>query len=342
MITVSLCMIVKNEERVLKRCLDSIADLMDEIIIVDTGSDDATKKIASEYTDKIYDFTWIGDFSAARNFAFSKAGMDYIYSADADEVLDERNRQAFLQLKETLLPEIDMVQMYYANQLAHGTIYNYDKELRPKLFKRVRTFRWQGAIHEQVGLDPVIYDSDIEIIHMPESSHKSRDLAAFVRMTESAERLDKRLHNIYAKELFISGEDQDFLAARDFFKASCKDETRSVDEIKEAACVAARAARIAGDVADFFKYALKVTACEGCAEICCELGEYYLAGKDIDEAVLWFYNGAYETESILNIHASGDVPLKGLARCYHALGDEAQASLYERAAAEWHVPQGQE
>ncbi len=335
MITVSLCMIVKNEERVLARCLDSIADLMDEIIIVDTGSDDRTKEIAARYTDKIYDFEWIGDFAAARNFAFSKAGMEYIYSADADEVLDEDNREAFRSLKEMLLPEIDIVQMYYANQLSFGTIYNYDKELRPKLFKRIRTFRWEGAVHEQVGLDPVIYDSQIEIIHLPEYNHKDRDLAAFVRMTKQGVRLDKRLHNIYAKELFISGEDEDFAAARAFFQASCSDASRSVDEIKEAACVAARAARLAGDVADFFKYALKVVVCEGCAEICCELGEYYLARGDIDEAVVWFYNGAYETESILNIHSSGDIPLKRLAECYRISGSEEQASEFERLASEW-------
>jgi len=79
MITISLCMIVKNEERILARCLDSVKDLVDEIIIVDTGSADATKRIAAEYTDKIYDFTWIDDFSAARNFAFSKASKEYIY-----------------------------------------------------------------------------------------------------------------------------------------------------------------------------------------------------------------------------------------------------------------------
>ena len=80
MITISLCMIVKNEEKLLARCLDSIADLMDEMIIVDTGSTDRTKEIAARYTDKIYDFSWIGDFAAARNFAFSKASMEYIYS----------------------------------------------------------------------------------------------------------------------------------------------------------------------------------------------------------------------------------------------------------------------
>ncbi len=129
-------MIVKNEERILGRCLDSLNGLADEIIIVDTGSTDATKRIAAGYTDRIYDFAWTGDFSEARNFAFSKAKMEYIYSADADEELDEENRAAFLRMKEVLLPEIEIVQMYYVNQLANGTIYNYDKELRPKLFKR--------------------------------------------------------------------------------------------------------------------------------------------------------------------------------------------------------------
>ena len=67
MITISVCMIVKNEERVLERCLDSLRGLMDELIIVDTGSADRTKEIAARYTDKIYDFAWVGDFSAARN-----------------------------------------------------------------------------------------------------------------------------------------------------------------------------------------------------------------------------------------------------------------------------------
>lgn len=332
MITVSLCMIVKNEERILQRCLDSLAGLMDEIIIVDTGSTDATKQIAAKYTNQVYDFVWVNDFSAARNFAFSKARMEYIYSADADEVLDEKNRAAFWQLKQTLLPEIEIVQMYYANQLSHGTIYNYDRELRPKLFKRNRTFQWQGAIHEQIGITPVIYDSEIEICHLPQNSHKDRDLAAFARLVAAGEPLDKRLHNIYAKELFISGEEKDFLAARDFFQASCQDSLRGDDELKEAACVAARAARIAGDTEDFFKYAMKVIASDGCAEICCELGEFYRQKKDYDEAVVWYYNAAYETESILQIRSGSDIPLQGLADCYRALGNEEQAAAYEKLA----------
>ena len=121
-------MIVKNEEAILARCLDSVADLVDEIVIVDTGSTDGTKTLAAKYTDLIFDFEWNDDFSEARNFAFSKASMEYIYSADADEVLSEENRERFRQLKETLLPEIEIVQMKYANQLKFQTVYNFDEE----------------------------------------------------------------------------------------------------------------------------------------------------------------------------------------------------------------------
>ena len=88
MATISLCMIVKNEERVLERCLECLKDIVDEMIIVDTGSTDSTKEIAKKYTDKIYDFEWIKDFSAARNYSLSFATKDYIYCADADEVIE--------------------------------------------------------------------------------------------------------------------------------------------------------------------------------------------------------------------------------------------------------------
>ncbi len=181
MIQISLCMIVKNEERVLNRCLKSIADLMDEIIIVDTGSTDQTKEIARKYTENIYDFEWKDDFSAARNFAFSKATKDYIYSADADEVMDEENRKKFRDLKEVLLPEIEIVQMRYCNQLSHGTSYNFDAEYRPKLYKRLRGLVWIEPVHEMVRLDPVVYDSDIDIRHMPEEVHSGRDFKVFQR-----------------------------------------------------------------------------------------------------------------------------------------------------------------
>ena len=316
MITISVCMIVKNEERVLERCLDSLRGLMDELIIVDTGSADRTKEIAARYTDKIYDFAWVGDFSAARNFAFSKASCEYIYSADADEVIGEKNRESFLRLKETLLPEIEIVQMYYGNQLSHGTIYNFDRELRPKLFK-----------------------SEIEITHLPEKNHADRDLAAFRKLTEGGKTLSERLFGIYVRELFISGKESDFAAAEEFFTRAA-DGDLSMDQMKEALCVVVKAARLRGDYLKMNRYAMNDIASEGVSEVCYELGEYYLGAGLYDEAAMWFYNAVHEAGSILKIRCSGDLALIGLAKSYEKLGLAQQAREYRVKAIAWKADAG--
>lgn len=328
MITISLCMIVKNEEKILARCLDSVADLADEIIIADTGSTDATKEIARRYTEHVFDFPWVDDFSAARNFVFSKATMEYIYSADADEVLSPENREKFRLLKETLLPEIEIVQMKYANQLQYGTVYNYDEEYRPKLFKRKRDFVWEEPIHETVRLSPVIYDSDIVITHLPGESHAKRDLESFHRHCVNGYRLSKRLHGLYARELMLAGDGEDFARAADIFFASAADNTRDSEEMAQACCVAAKAARLAGDTVTFFKYTSKVIAEEACSEICCEMGHFYEDNADWEEAAVWYYNAVYETSPILNLQAGGRESLEGLIRCYEQLGCPEQVQVY--------------
>lgn len=111
--TISLCMIVKNEEANLACCLDSVADLVDEIIIVDTGSTDRTVEIASRYTEKVYSYSWRDDFSDARNESFSRAAMDYCMWMDADDVLEGTQRDGFLQLKRTLSPDADMIRLRF-------------------------------------------------------------------------------------------------------------------------------------------------------------------------------------------------------------------------------------
>lgn len=317
--TISVCMIVKNEEKNLADCLDCLHKIADEIIIVDTGSTDGTKEIAAKYTDKVYDFEWINDFAAARNFAFSKATQDYIYSADADERLDEENQKRFLVLKEALLPEIEIVQMYYCNQLENNTIYSFDKEYRPKLYKRVRRFTWQERIHEAVALEPVVFDSDIEIIHKPSAGHGSRDLAVFASMVKNGEALSKRLREIYAKELYITGAVSDFEAAEAFF-VKCTEEAADEDELKRACSILARYYRLQGNDAAFMKYALKVTVLGGSSEMCCEIGEYYFEKQDYDEAAMWFYNAANETQPLLSIAYQEEFPVKRLEECEKLAG----------------------
>ena len=232
MISVSMCMIVKNEQSILKRCLDSYAGIYDELIIVDTGSTDNTKEIAAQYTDKVYNFAWCDDFAEARNFAFSKASCDYILSVDADEELDFHNNTALRSLKEAILPEIDIVQMYYVNESDFNSVYNVHKELRPKLFRRIRTFNWISPIHETIRVNPVIYDSDIEIMHKPTSDHSKRDFSIYFKALDKGIVLEDYVVTMLCKELFISGEASDFIAFKNAFEngASAVISDRDIDD----------------------------------------------------------------------------------------------------------------
>src|SRR5262249_36848573 len=95
---VSLCMIVRNEERFLAECLQSVADLVDEIVVIDSGSTDRTKEIAAGFGAKVIDFTWVDNFAAARNESLRHATGNWIPWLDADERLDAANRERLRRL----------------------------------------------------------------------------------------------------------------------------------------------------------------------------------------------------------------------------------------------------
>lgn len=255
-------MIVKNEGKVLDRCLSSVCDLVDEIIIVDTGSDDNTKDIASRYTNLIYDYEWNNDFAAARNFAFSKATKEYIYTADADEMIDEVNRRKFMNLKKVLLPEIEIVQMLYLTDMRYNTTENYKRDLRPKLYKRLREFTWINPIHETVRLEPVVFDSEIEILHMPTSNHSKRDLGMFRKIVEENGSLNNKLHMMYAREVYKSGTKNDLIKAKKYFEKSLNKPVMTKDDFDrahESIAVLAKIYNIIGDnvgMLSLLKYSL--------------------------------------------------------------------------------------
>lgn len=324
MITISVCMIVKNEEKHLARCLDSLQGLWDELVIVDTGSTDDTRKIAEGYTDRVYDYQWRDDFAHARNHAFSLAQSDYIYAPDADEVLTPESRRKFSRLKQTLLPEIEIVQMIYVNRHDHRTTENFEKDYRPKLFKRLRTFEWIDPVHETVRLQPVVYDSDIEIIHMPDSSHASRDLKILRSSVQKGFHLSARLHNMYARELYIAGTPEELKEAESFFHKSMKDPVRSEDEHMEALCILARINRIKKNYPEFLSLCLNGIAAAPCAELCIEAGDYYMEIQDHENARDWYEN-ARNTPPILDIRCQEKFPAERLTLC-----EAASASRKER------------
>ncbi|MBR5596828.1 MAG: glycosyltransferase family 2 protein [Lachnospiraceae bacterium] len=331
MITISVCMIVKNEEKVLARCLDSLAGLWEELIIVDTGSTDKTKEIASKYTDKIYDFSWTGNFSDARNFSFSKASCNYIYAADADEVLDEKNREKFYILKNALDAdsEIEIVQMYYGNQLSQDSIYNFDKEYRPKLYKRLRSFKWQEPIHEAVRLEPVVFDSDIVIFHKPHGQHSERDLSYFEKMLGEGQILSQRMQDIYLRELYFAGDRHNLKTGHDFLLQLIMSESQDSDVFQKAVAILCKEARILKQDSDILKYSLKGVASQGCSELCMELGHYFYEKEDWEEASIWYYNAAYETICLMSLKAATSEPLSRLVTCYEKLGMPQVAKEYQ-------------
>lgn len=339
MITISVCMIVKNEEAQLRDCLECLKRISDEMIIVDTGSTDSTKDIAREYTDLVYDFEWIDDFAAARNFAFSKATKDYIYTADADEVIDDANLGLFLRVKELLPPETEIVQMHYLNLMEENTVYSSKRELRPKLYKRLRTFEWINPIHETVRLDPVVYDSDIEIRHLAKGNHVKRDLATFKKALARGVRLDKTLHSMYAKELFTAGDISDLENAIPFFEGSLDDPKRSPDEQREARCVLARAYRLSGRISDFVRLCLREVMSDPCAEMCAEAGKYFYDCSNYAEALCWLNDAIFETRPVITILVGGKENLALLADCCEKTGDPEKAAEYRKMSSEWELPE---
>ena len=162
--TLSLCMIVKNESTNLDNCLKSVCTFVDEIIIVDTGSADNTVEIAKKYTNKIYDFKWIDDFSAARNFSLDQASSDWILVLDADECLAERDIKF---IKNELIYESDdafeLVKRSYANDPNIGKFQTNDNsypegngwlgwqnEPNDLLFRNDARIFYEDRIHETV------------------------------------------------------------------------------------------------------------------------------------------------------------------------------------------------
>ena len=317
----SLCMIVKNEASILRDCLESLKDIMDEIIIVDTGSIDGTKKLAESYTPYVYDYEWHDDFAAARNFAFSKATGDYIYSADADEILDKENRTKLKALKRVLLPEVEIVQMIYVTEQINHPTENFARDMRPKLFKRLREFTWIEPIHETINPSPVVYDSDIEIIHRPQGSHSSRDFSVFEKVIKEKSFLSDRLLGMYLRELYKAGTEKDLENAKQFLEKSLTEKRQKHNELlsRQIIAVLMKIYRQMDEPVGMLKVSLSSEATVPSAEMCMELGYFFMKKEDYEEAAQWFDRAAFHCESEIDIASSGTSALMALALCYRKL-----------------------
>src|SRR5262245_15241204 len=151
MARLSLCMIAKNEEANLSACLASVADLVDEMIVVDTGSTDRTREVATAGGARVYDFTWVDDFAAARNESIRHATGDWILWLDGDEHFDEENRHKLRALKANLNGvEAGFVMKQRSWAASSRQAPTLVDQLR--LFRNLPAIRWEYRVHEQILL----------------------------------------------------------------------------------------------------------------------------------------------------------------------------------------------
>lgn len=157
MLPISICIIAKNEEQHIEECLKRLKPYHYEIVLIDTGSTDKTLEFAAKYTDNIYHFDWINDFSAAKNFAVSKATNDWILSIDCDEYVETIDETA-LQKLIARFPQ-SAGRILIRNRLTENGQISYEQVRVTRFFNR-KYFHFEGVIHEQVEKsDTLLTDS---------------------------------------------------------------------------------------------------------------------------------------------------------------------------------------
>jgi len=329
-------MIVKNEEAVLSRCLDSIKDAVDEIIIMDTGSTDSTKAIAYNYTNKVYDFEWIQDFAAARNEAFSKATCDYQMWLDADDVFPEDSAKKLQKLKLTLDPAVDIVTMKYITHFdEHGN--PILTSTRERLIKRGKNYQWQDPVHEVIPLIGNVVHSDIEIHHKKtkQEGTSTRNLDIYKNLKQSGKAFTPRQMYYYARELKDHGQ---WIDAAYYFKKFL-DTQQGWQEDNIAACYNLSICYNAlGDEHRIMPILLKSFEYDAPrAEICTEIGYYFKRANNYATALKWFSIAANmsvpDTIGFILRDYWGYLPNIESCVCCCYLGDYAQAAVFNERAA---------
>ncbi len=336
MITISLCMIVKNEEDTLGRCLACVEGIADEIIIVDTGSSDRTKEVASAFTEKIYDYEWKDDFGAARNYAFSKASMEYCMWLDADDVIEKGEQKKLRCLKAGLTKQVDVVMAKYVTAFDEDgapSFFYY----RERIVKNDGRFCWQGRVHEAIVPFGNIFYADAAIWHKKNRpTDADRNLRIYENMLKAQEVFGPREKFYYGRELYYHEKWQE---AAEAFSEFLTEEEGFLENRIDACRLLGLCRRRLGDMKGAYA-ALFESFCYDVprAEVCCDLGGMFLNANLLGQAVYWYEraldagkrekNGGFIEEDCY-----GYLPSIGLCMAHDRLGNYQKAFRYNEKAA---------
>ncbi|MCM1043272.1 MAG: glycosyltransferase [Corallococcus sp.] len=325
--TLSVAMIVKNEERVLSRILSCLT-FADEVVVVDTGSTDSTCQIALSFGAKLYNFVWIDDFAAARNFAFKQAKCNYVMWLDADDVISYGDIQKITAWKQSdSLPDTVMAEYCVGEGERQSFAF-----FRERILRNCAAAHWMGRIHETIAPFGKIEYADFKIRHCPVETHTMRNLKIYGKMLEEGEIFDERNTYYYARELYASG---NVRQAQKYFKKFLRSANGYfIDKI--GALVSLSDIEVSkGNFLQAKKY-LTQTFAYGLprAETCCKLGALFLKENDFAKAAYWYELAlrCNDKEGFIISDYGDFVPYVQLCICYYNTGDVAKSYEYHRRA----------
>lgn len=329
--TLSVCMIVRDEEQTLARALESVKSFADEIIVVDTGSTDNSVEIAKLFTENVYFFEWCDDFARARNFSFSKATCELVAWLDADDEITPENAKLLMQLKERDDFDTAMVKYAVAFDGDNPTFVYY----RERVFRRALNPVWVGEVHEVIApLGRVIY-SPASIYHKKvKANPTARNLHIYQKKIGRGEPLDARQKFYYGRELYFNGLYTECVAVLNDFLGgefwvengveACRTLYRALSALNR------REEAIASLMRAF-------TLSKPKAEDCCALASYFEEKKDYSTAI-WWYKRAIESDenaesgAFVNTDYLTYIPAIRLCVIYDRLGNYKLAEKYNEMA----------
>lgn len=336
MISISLCMIVKNEEANLERCLQSVEGIADEIIIVDTGSTDNTKEIARKFTKRVYDFQWIDDFAAARNESFRYAQKEYILWLDADDVIESNEAKLLKQLKKTLDVTTDAVSMkYHVAFSKQGQVISSTRRLR--LVKRTKPFFWIGIVHEDLKCQEnySYLSSDIAVVHTKQTStDTNRNVQIYERAVERGYQFSVQDMFHYARELTIHKRYEKAIEMYEKCLASPEVslENKTFMYHQLASCYALTGNTEKEQELTIQSFLIDIPQ----PVFCCRMGEQFVKKKQYEQAAFWYELAIhiqlpvrYEWSVSQQVYQTW-VPQKQLALCYFYMGEYEKSYQYNQ------------
>ena len=335
MITLSVCLIIKDEERVLDRCLSAVCRFADELIILDTGSVDRSRDIALRYTEFVYDFTWKDDFSEARNASFSYGTGDYLMWIDADDVISEESVEALLRLKQTIDPKTDVIFCIYRDDLAklYGT-----QVMRDRIWRRELGIQWTGAVNEGIKVRDAYISyiaADIVIVHdKVHVNNPDRNLNIYEGLRKNGEPLQGFDIYYYARDLYAHNRVEEAL---EFLRPHIYDESNSYLPMIILQFVQCLFKLEREDEA--FAILLHTLSYERPrAYVCCWIGNALMTHGRYDAAIFW-YEAALKLpkqplDCLIDVtHCHELIPYQQLVKCHYKLGNLEEASRYNELSA---------